>query len=275
LDSAVDLGRFTGSYRSTRRSETTLEKLQELFAPVRVRTAPNDLLHISGLAGVQDSLWAAIEPLVFRNLTSPDVLAFREDDQRQVTHLFEGNVPSAGYTRLPWYGAPELHYGLLGISIPLFTVSLVGWAFRAWGRRGRGASTEPSSRQSLLSFRGSAKKGRGTVRRHQDNPIGTTVGVARGVTGILSLVNLLFLGGMVGVIAQGRELLYGPTPLLWVVLLLPLVSTALTAAAMGFALIAWRCRYWSLWGRLNYTLVTLVGIAFLASLHYWNLLGNR
>ena len=31
-----DVGRFAGSYRSTRRNETTLKKIQEFFSPVRV-----------------------------------------------------------------------------------------------------------------------------------------------------------------------------------------------------------------------------------------------
>jgi hypothetical protein len=74
-DFTGDLVRFAGRYRSTRRSETTLEKLQELFAPVRVRVAPNDLLRVSGLASVPDSLWAETEPLVFHNLARPGLLA--------------------------------------------------------------------------------------------------------------------------------------------------------------------------------------------------------
>ncbi|MCP5111238.1 MAG: beta-lactamase family protein, partial [bacterium] len=55
--SDTDVSRFTGSYRSTRRNETGLEKLQGFFSPVRVRVAGPGVLHISGLKVVPESLW--------------------------------------------------------------------------------------------------------------------------------------------------------------------------------------------------------------------------
>ena len=39
--------------------------------------------------------------------------------------------------------------------------------------------------------------------------------------------------------------------------------------------LAWRERYWSLAGRLHYTLVTLGALGFVWWLSYWNLLGFR
>jgi len=37
--------------------------------------------------------------------------------------------------------------------------------------------------------------------------------------------------------------------------------------------IAWRNHYWSVWGRMYYTLVTLGAVAFIPFLLSWNLLG--
>ena len=54
---------------------------------------------------------------------------------------------------------------------------------------------------------------------------------------------------------------------------LPLLSTGLTGVTLVFAVIALRRCYWGLVGRPHYLLVGLVGVAFLGSLHYWNLLG--
>jgi hypothetical protein len=46
----------------------------------------------------------------------------------------------------------------------------------------------------------------------------------------------------------------------------------LTCVTLFLALIALRRRFWSPAGRLHYLLVGLIGLAFLASLRYWNLL---
>ncbi len=56
-------------------------------------------------------------------------------------------------------------------------------------------------------------------------------------------------------------------------LVIPLLTTGLAVALGIHTLLAWRGRYWSLAGRLHYTLVTLGALAFVWWLNYWNLLG--
>ncbi|MCP5113192.1 MAG: hypothetical protein GY953_20365, partial [bacterium] len=176
-----DIGRFAGSYMSTRRNETSLEKLQELFSPVRVRVAGPGRLHISGLAVVPKSLWTETGPGLFRDRSSPEIVAFREDTSGVITHLFEGNLPIAGYTRLPWYGAPELHYTLLALCLALFLSTPIGWWVSTLRRPPRDDAL-PAQRVRMV---GSA----------------------------MCAVNLVFLACMVAVVINGRELLFGITPL--------------------------------------------------------------
>ena len=76
---------------------------------------------------------------------------------------------------------------------------------------------------------------------------------------------------MVRVIANGRELLFGTTSLARV--LLPLLAAALTVLTPVLAIIAWRRNHWRLGSRLYYSLVSLLGLAFMGSLSYRNLLG--
>jgi hypothetical protein len=232
-----DVGRFAGNHRSTRRNETTLEKLQEFFSPVRVRAVGPSALEVSGLVVVPESRWIQIEPGVFRDQSSHEIIAFREDGAGRVTHLFEGNFPAAGYTRLPWYGAPEVHYALLAVCVPIFLLTPIAWAIRALRHPAPGAR------------------------------------LARWTAGSMCLANLLFLAGMLMVIARGRELLFGITPFARAVLVLPILSAVLTVSTLVLALIALHRRYWRHPGRLHYLLVALAGAAFLGSLHYWNLLG--
>ncbi len=239
--SDTDVSRFAGSYRSTRRNETGLEKLQEFFSPVRVRVAGPGVLHISGLKVVPESLWMETEPGVFRDRSSLQILAFREDASGRATHLFEGNSPIAGYTRLPWYGAPEIHYALLAICLPLFLLTPVLWSVSALRHPARGGAR--LAQRAIVA------------------------------ASTLCVVNLLFLAGMVVVVANWRELLFGITQLARPVLLLPLLSAVLTGITLFLAVIAWRRGCWSLWSRLHYSLLGLLGLAFIGSLHYWNLLG--
>lgn len=99
-----NFNRFAGSYVSTRRNETSLEKLKQFFSPVLVRVAEHGRLHISGLAVVPNSLWIETGPGVFRNQFNPEIVAFREDAAGVVTHLFEGNFPIVGNTRTLRFG---------------------------------------------------------------------------------------------------------------------------------------------------------------------------
>ncbi len=241
--SASDPGRFAGGYRITRRNETGLGKLRKLFAPVRVRVAAPGVLHISGLRVVPESLWRETKPGVFRDLSSPEIVAFRTDASGRATHLFEGNFPIAAYTRLPWYGDPELHFALLALCLPFFAVTPLAWTLSALRHSSGGdLSLDWRSRMAAAS---------------------------------MCVVNLLFLLGMIGVIANGRELLFGLTPLARTVLFLPPLSAALTILSLVLAGTAWRRNRWRLRSRLYYSLLGLLGLVFIGSLYYWNLLGTR
>jgi len=84
------------------------------------------------------------------------------------------------------------------------------------------------------------------------------------------------VSGMVVVIAHGRELLFGVTPFARALLLLPLLSAGLTGLTSASAIAAWAQGRWNLWGRLYYTLVALLELAFRkerASLAGWLRLG--
>lgn len=90
----------------------------------------------------------------------------------------------------------------------------------------------------------------------------------------MSALYVLFLIGMVIVLGDTLRM-YGVPPLLPFVLVLPLLAVVLTIGALGFTVLVWRNRYWGVIGRVHYTLVTLMSLAFIWFLNYWNLLGFR
>jgi hypothetical protein len=89
----------------------------------------------------------------------------------------------------------------------------------------------------------------------------------------ISLLNLLFV---VGTALWGDPLpLFGVSLTFRLVLALPVLSAALTVAALVYAAVAWKDRFWGVAGRVHYTLGTVAAVAFVWFLNYWNLLGRR
>jgi hypothetical protein len=100
--------------------------------------------------------------------------------------------------------------------------------------------------------------------------------LARWLAIVVGIVNLLFVAGFAVVLMQGLSG-GGPYPPSWFValLVLPLLTAALTAVLLALAVMAWKNRYWSLVGRLHYTVITLAALGFVWLANYWNLLGFK
>ena len=184
--------------------------------------------------------------MVFHEVGGQQTLVFREDSQGRITHMFVSGWPFMAFVKLAWYESSMFHYILLSVSMILF-LSVLAWPIGALCNRLKG------------------KKKAGVLRSHQ----------ARWVAGGMSALYVLFLIGMVIVLSDTTSLMYGVPPLLPFVLVLPLLAAVLTIGALCFTMLAWNNRYWGVVGRVHYTLVTLVSLAFIWFLNYYNLLGFR
>jgi hypothetical protein len=98
--------------------------------------------------------------------------------------------------------------------------------------------------------------------------------MARGLAFGISATNVLFVIGVMLFLRNGGTQ-YGIPPYFMVFLGMALGAAILTTGLVIFATLAWRGEYRSLAGRMHYTLVTLVAVAFVWLLNYWNLLGFR
>jgi hypothetical protein len=90
----------------------------------------------------------------------------------------------------------------------------------------------------------------------------------------VSVLDLLFVIGVI-LLASNAEttLAYGDSPLLISVLTLPLLGFAGTVGVLVYAGLAWGRGYWSIFGRLHYSLVALSALTFVALLAYYNMIG--
>jgi CubicO group peptidase (beta-lactamase class C family) len=240
-DFAQRAARFAGSYQSTRMNVTTLEKVAGLMpGNVAVRVTTDGALAISGGAfGADEHECVEVAPLTFRQVNGEEMMAFREDGQGRITHLFKGNLPVWAFHKLAWYDIPTVHYGLLAGCALIFLSAGLLWPL-AW----------------LVSRR------KQTPRGARQASIANWIGW--GTSLLFILFPILFVIGIADL---------SITPLAQGALLLALLATALTVGVLIYAGLAWRWRWWSLGGRLHYSLVALATLAFVLELNYWNLLG--
>lgn len=236
----TSLERLAGSYGGIRRSYTSITKLAAQFNVLTVSVDDGQLV-LSGVGG-DPKRFVEIEPLLFREVDDQDTLAFRQDGQGKITHLFLGNVPYMAYEKLAWHETPRFMLLLLGGCGLIFLSAVLGWpwaAFIAWGA-----------------------------------PRETTVGsrLATWLAWITSTAALAWMAAAAFVVQGADELVYGAPPLVdWMLWATPVIA-ALVAIVLLFALVAWLRGYWRFSGRLHYTCVLLAGLGFVWFLHYGNLL---
>jgi hypothetical protein len=243
---------FAGIYRPLQADETTFFKIALLFAQqILVKDARDGSLFVEPV-GMGDSYggfegtsrWIETGTLYFEREDGDRDLAFGRDDQGEIAYLFSGQKYHGAYRKIAWYEIPELHFTLLGLSTLFFVVTLVLWPLDAW-RRVRRVDV-------LLSI---------SIRR------------ARWLAGSVCVLQLFFMAGLMVVMGNFVDIIYGVPPLLRVILFFPLLVTTLTPGLLFFAVMAWRDDTWSIQSRTYYTLLTLVNLAFIWWTYYWNLLG--
>jgi hypothetical protein len=239
--------RFVGSYRNTGFARHSLEKFCQLMGHMHSRTAPD--IRVSAQSDGTISLggpfrWREVEPLVFQRLDGKLLLAFREDGQGRVTHLL---LEDGAYERLPWYETLEFQSVWATACVLVMLSACLTWPAVSVVRR----------------------------IRKKSSPGGQRAGLARWLAGVVCALDLIFLIGLTTYLAllDPIELYWGvPGPVVGL-LFIPLLTTPLTVVLAVAGVWVWKSRYWTLPGRLHYSLVTLAALAYIPLLMSWNLLG--
>lgn len=235
---------FAGQYVDLAVNHSTPEKLLALIKGTRVEGTRDGRLTFQGEA------WVSVAPLTFRQVNGGDLIVFRTVDgaaDSRVTYLIRDEL---AYEKLPWYRHTAFHAGVLAACLLIFLSTAVMYPLAA------------------------------CIRHRQAGRPGRVTQIARWTAWIMSVVFLGFFVGFGLEVWSHGILYYGLTPAARMLLILPLLGASLASATVILAVAAWtgwrapaRHPYWSLWGRMHYTLVALAGIAFVAFAGSWNLLG--
>ncbi|PTL82085.1 serine hydrolase [Vitiosangium sp. GDMCC 1.1324] len=127
-DFAGRAARFEGGYQTTWRAYGTAEASLGWRQEIHVRDGGDGTLHIRE-PGNAPRRWTEVEPHLFRpaeDVSSPERVAFREDAQGHITHLFFQNRPTEAYERVPWYETSAFTHGLLAVCAALFALAVLG-----------------------------------------------------------------------------------------------------------------------------------------------------
>lgn len=240
-DSSKRTRRLVGSYRSRIPPQHTFEKIISLFTQARVTLSDDGSLTVSSLFS-GPTKWVEIEPGLFQRVGAEEHMAFRADENGQITHMLR---PEA-LEKLPWYASTVVQSGLIAFFLLVFLSPLVIWPGGDLLRR--------------LS----------KVPRLQA-PLGRP---GRRLAALVCSGNLLFLIGFSLLLQSYPTLIwYGVPAKVTALLLIPILTTALTLGLPIFAATAWKNKSLSILGRLHYSLITLAAVLFIPFLIYWNLFG--
>ena len=244
IDAAQNARQFAGRYISSRRSETTLEKLrllyEPLYQPITVSTTDDGYLesdHPSirsqNPTTYQPARWVESEPNLFVRTDGKDKLVFGEDTQGNPT-LYLDSMALRGYHKLT--GFEKLLFQPL-FPVGLLAVVLGVLVFAAFDRQ--------------------------------------TLPAARWLTIGIGSITLAFLIGVAAFVILGfTSYLYGElSPVWWMVFSLPVILIFLTIGLAVFTLLPWPGA--SALRHMPYTLAVLAAVGLLYWFNYWNLLGWR
>ncbi len=242
-DFAARAQKYAGEYYSSRSNFTTMEKIVRLTKPIiiSVNEQSNVVVSVSG----QRNQYVEVEPGLLVNIKHPEErLVLREENGQVSLYTSQPFV----YVKTPWYASMAWNGFVLIGGLLLFLGTITGWG---------------------ISFI------RGVIR-HEQQPLPARL--ARLAGGMFGLVYLSFMVLFLALFADYNPA-YGVPNFFFeipawidVVMRLPQWMGLLGLAMILCTLLAWWKRFWTIGGRLFYTLLTLSALSILATLIYWNLL---
>ncbi len=243
------VSQIEGTYWSTRRNETTYQKVgYDLFSPVTVSASSGDgHLIITGV-GSHDIDLQEIQPWVFQQTNGfSDTVIFRSSGT-QITMLI-GNRPYQAYQKRAWDETPAFHFGLLLLCLLLFL--------------GTGLS-------ALVHLIGAIR------RKFNGQPKGSRFrsDLPRWLGWSMSMFNVIVLIGFFLLFSSDDPyaVQFAMSPALVAVMVLASISTLLTLGVVFWSFLVWRMPSWNRWRCLSSILLALAGVAFSVDLSFWHLL---
>jgi CubicO group peptidase (beta-lactamase class C family) len=235
-------GRFAGAYLFNRRNFSTYQKVLNLASAIPVTAASDGALIVASPFGAIRLV--QVDSLLFRDVVSGTLVAFKTDDRGNVTHAMLDAVPMMVMDKQGALAAPRLHLVILGLGLVTFLGILISAVLRRFRRR---AGTEPAPAPTIASGRK-----------------------------LMVIAALLVVGFALAIviIASDPTRLFGDSPTsLKIALVLPVLGLLMTLGALWSGIQQWRAGHGSTGARVRHLGAVLVALLFFWSLNTVNLVG--
>ena len=236
--------KYAGSYMFSRSNHSTLEKLNSIFSRANISFTKEGILHFDRNV---ISEWIEVEPGIFQKTDSNELLVFGNGKDDTVKYAYLDNSPSGIYIKLSWYENSNLHLAILISSILLFVLILIKGIKRFWNIRKARENKYPKLIQRLL-YR---------------------------LIFSVSILNLLFVVGMLLVISYIAAKPYGIPLIVKILLFVPILTLILAPVLLFLIILSWKNKLVPTSRRIFYTVYLLFLVLYISVLHYWNLLGFK
>lgn len=234
--------RIAGVYTLNRYDYTGPAKIGALMNAQTVTASDDGALVLTGLGGEKPERWIETEPGYFRKEFNHDVMAVKSDASGQVQYMTVPNF--AVFVLKPLHGiaSPKGTIALLVFCFATFLITPVAYTWRAIVRIRR---AEVGQR-----YRGFAR-------------ISKLIGAG---------MCLWILAGVAvsGDMSDPLEIVFGLPPGFILMRQMNAVAGIIAAVVTLLSLFAWSRGYWSIPGRIYYSIVAAAGLAFFYWAWYWN-----
>lgn len=240
-----DVSQYVGTYIPARHEYTTLGEIVGLMQSITVKKMePNKIKVTLGFPSQITANYIEIEHGVFK---SQDVnpliygdIVFKTDSNGNMKYQFQKNNPTTAYIKLPWYAEPGVTVTILGVSLLMFLIILISALISYWGKLHINADESVMERRAIITSK------------------------------IISALSIIFLFGFSFIFSR-QETVFGLPGWSNIIFLLPYIIALLAVCMVIFTVLAWKKQYWSITGRIYYTIITLTSMSFVWWMIYWNL----
>lgn len=239
IPNSRNLKEYTGTYASTRRSESDLSKVMSLFMQSNVRVSKDGKsLDIFDIFTRKYVSCVEVKERTFQRSDGYDSYTFLTNNKNEINAVIFNRLPVMTFRRIPAWEDMSV---LLIIEVLVIFLILSGIIVR------------PVGLMAIFS------------KKHK------ATGLARwaGYTGSLLILFYLVYIILLIIYLAGDVVFTLPSPLLFVV---PVIILIITIAMMVFCIAGWKNNYWKLPGRIYYTCITVISFGFLWLLYYWEFL---
>ena len=238
----------SGSYISSRRSQTNVLKILSWFDVDQARPGPEGTVIVDSRKGLNGKprRWYDTGSQLYQDRDGKRHIAFRADGAGRMQMLTD--FPAAVMQRVPWYQSKKFNYALLGGVLLVLMATLLLWPIAALVRAHYSASL----------------------------PLFGVTRFARTATRVVCLVDLLVIAAWLGFLIYGSEHLSAfssdSDSFIRVVQMFAWIGIAGLVFVVLHGAHVWFTRQYRWWARITETLVVLACLGWVWLIVSWNLL---